>query len=100
MNTRSFGLPLAFCNHSIFTDLIRTGIELGRPDWRPAHSVRLHRRFTAGKFGKPEVAFHYLNSGSVIGNDYQFSGTEGVCKHFEVGFTQSLQLDGKRQQQR
>ncbi len=39
------------------------------------------------KFGKPEVAFHYLNSGSVIGNDYQFSVTEGVAKHFEFGYT-------------
>jgi len=48
----------------------------------------------AGKFGKPEVAFHYLNSGSVIGNDYQFSVTEGVCKHFEVGFTQSFSSMG------
>ena len=34
----------------------------------------------AGKFGKPEVAFHYLNTGSVIGNDYKFSITEGIAR--------------------
>ena len=37
--------------------------------------------YTAGspstKFGKPELAFHYLNGGNVIGNDYQLSITEG-----------------------
>jgi len=43
-----------------------------------------------GKFGKPEVAFHYLNSGPVIGNDYQLSITEGICKHFEIGYTGSF----------
>ncbi len=32
----------------------------------------------ASKLGKPEVSFHYLNSGNVIGNDYQFSITEGI----------------------
>jgi hypothetical protein len=48
----------------------------------------------ASKFGKPEVAFHYLNTGNVIGNDYQFSVTEGICKHFEVGFTQSFSSAG------
>jgi hypothetical protein len=44
--------------------------------------------------GKPEVAFHYLNGGSVIGNDYQFSITEGIGKRFEVGFTQSFSSTG------
>jgi hypothetical protein len=48
----------------------------------------------ARKFGKPEVAFHYLNSGSVIGNDYQISVTEGVAKHFEFGYTTSLSSSG------
>jgi hypothetical protein len=42
------------------------------------------------KFGKPEVAFHYLNSGSVVGNDYQLSITEGVAKHFEFGYTSAF----------
>jgi hypothetical protein len=44
----------------------------------------------ASKFGKPEVAFHYLAAGNVIGNDYQFSVTEGFGNRFEVGLTQSL----------
>jgi hypothetical protein len=48
----------------------------------------------ASKFGKPEVAFHFLNAGNVIGNDYQFSVTEGICKRFEVGFTQSFSSAG------
>jgi hypothetical protein len=48
----------------------------------------------AGKFGKPEVAFHYLNSGSVVGNDYQLSITEGVGKRFEFGFTQAFTTSG------
>jgi hypothetical protein len=48
----------------------------------------------AAKFGRPEVAFHYLNTGSVIGNDYQFSVTEGVAKHFEFGFTEALSSSG------
>jgi hypothetical protein len=48
----------------------------------------------AGKFAKPEVAFHYLNAGNVIGNEYQFSVTEGVARRFELGFTQSLSSSG------
>ena len=49
----------------------------------------------ADKLGKPEVSFHYMNSGNVIGNDYQFSITEGICKRFEVGFTQSFSSAGR-----
>ncbi|PSH04433.1 MAG: hypothetical protein CXZ00_06290 [Acidobacteria bacterium] len=49
----------------------------------------------AHKFGKPEVAFHYLNAGNVIGNDYQFSITEGFGKRFEAGLTQSFSSGGK-----
>ena len=45
-------------------------------------------------FGKPEVAFHYLNTGSVIGNDYQFSVTEGIAKRFEIGYTGALSSSG------
>jgi hypothetical protein len=44
--------------------------------------------------GKPEVAFHFLSAGNVLGNEYQFSVTEGICKHFEVGFTQSFNQAG------
>jgi hypothetical protein len=47
-----------------------------------------------GKFGKPEIAFHYLNAGNVIGNEYQFSVTEGFGKRFEAGFTESLSSSG------
>jgi len=54
--------------------------------------------YTAGaparKFGKPEVSFHYLNAGNVIGNEYQFSITEGFSRRFEAGFTQSLSSSG------
>src|SRR6266536_4782760 len=48
----------------------------------------------AGKFGKPEIAFHYLNTGTVIGNDYQFSVTEGIAKRVEVGYTGSFSSAG------
>jgi hypothetical protein len=48
----------------------------------------------ASKFGKPEVSFHYLNSGNVIGNDYQLSITEGFGKHFEFGYTQAFSSSG------
>ncbi|HVJ05055.1 MAG TPA: hypothetical protein VM578_05250 [Candidatus Saccharimonadales bacterium] len=48
----------------------------------------------ARKFGKPEVSFHYLNSGDVIGNDYQFSITEGFAKRFEVGYTAAFSSAG------
>ena len=48
----------------------------------------------AARFGKPEVAFHYLNSGPVIGNDYQFSITEGLAKYFEFGFTEAFSSSG------
>jgi hypothetical protein len=48
----------------------------------------------AGKLGKPEVAFHFLNAGNVLGNEYQFSVTEGIGKHFEAGFTQSFNQAG------
>jgi hypothetical protein len=48
----------------------------------------------ASKFGKPEVAFHYLNTGNVIGNDYQLSITEGVAKRFEFGYTQAFSSTG------
>jgi hypothetical protein len=48
----------------------------------------------AGKFGKPEVGFHYLNSGNVVGNDYQLSITEGVAKRFEFGYTAALSSSG------
>jgi hypothetical protein len=48
----------------------------------------------SGTFGKPEVGFHYLNGGNVIGNDYQLHITEGVGKHFEIGYTAALSSSG------
>jgi hypothetical protein len=47
------------------------------------------------KFGKPEFAFHYLNGGNVIGNDYQLSVTEGLARHFEFGFTGAFSSSGE-----
>lgn len=41
------------------------------------------------KIGHPEIGFHYLNGGDVIGDDYQFSFTVGLFKYTELGFTRS-----------
>lgn len=41
----------------------------------------------AKAFGRPVVAFHFLNSGEVIGNFSTISITEGVAKRFEFGYT-------------
>jgi len=46
------------------------------------------------KIGHPEISFHYLNGGSVIGNDYQMSLTVGLFKITEFGFTGSLSSSG------
>ena len=46
------------------------------------------------KIGHPEVAFHYLNGGDVIGNDYQVSLTVGLFKVTEFGYTGSLSSTG------
>jgi len=46
------------------------------------------------KVGHPQIAFHYLNGGDVIGNDYQFSFTVGLFKFTEFGFTSSLSSQG------
>lgn len=48
----------------------------------------------AHKFGRPQAAFHYLNGGSVVGNDFQLSITEGLLKRVEVGYTRALQANG------
>jgi hypothetical protein len=44
--------------------------------------------------GRPQVAFHYLNGGQVVGNDFQVSITEGLLKRVEVGYTRALQASG------
>ena len=35
--------------------------------------------------GHPQLAFHYLDGGSVVGNDFQISITEGLFKRVEFG---------------
>lgn len=48
----------------------------------------------ANGLGHPSVAFHFLNGGKVVGNDFQLSITEGLLKHVEVGYTRALQRSG------
>ena len=48
----------------------------------------------ANGFGRPAVAFHFLNGGPVVGNDFQLSITEGLLKRVEVGYTRALQSSG------
>jgi hypothetical protein len=48
----------------------------------------------ANGLGRPSVAFHYLNGGPVVGNDFQLSITEGLLKRVEVGYTRALQASG------
>jgi hypothetical protein len=48
----------------------------------------------SNKVGHPEIAFHYLNGGEVIGNDYQVSFTVGLFKISELGFTRSMSSFG------
>jgi hypothetical protein len=47
-----------------------------------------------GKIGHPELSFHYLNGGDVIGNNYQVSVTVGLFKFTEFGFTSSMSSYG------
>lgn len=44
--------------------------------------------------GHPNVAFHYLNGGSVVGNDFQASITLGLFKYAELGYTRALVSQG------
>lgn len=44
--------------------------------------------------GHPQISFHYLNTGPVIGNDFQISGTIGLFKIVEVGYTRALSSEG------
>jgi hypothetical protein len=44
----------------------------------------------ANSIGAPTVALHYLNAGSVIGNDVQLSGAVGLFKRIEVSYTRTL----------
>jgi hypothetical protein len=45
-------------------------------------------------FGKPVVAYHFLNGGPVIGNYSTVSITEGVAKRFEFGYTAEVHAGG------
>ena len=38
----------------------------------------------------PEVSFHFLNTGKVIGNNYQVSVTAGAFSRVEFGYTRSF----------
>jgi len=49
----------------------------------PAHGI-----------GRPVVAFHFMNAGGVIGNDFQTSITAGVFKYAEFGYTRSFSSAG------
>ncbi|MBS1812872.1 MAG: DUF3034 family protein [Acidobacteria bacterium] len=44
----------------------------------------------ADGIGHPNVAFHYLNTGSVIGNNFQGSITVGLMGRAEFGYTRSF----------
>lgn len=46
------------------------------------------------KVGRPQVAFHYLNTGEVIGNSFQASVTVGMFNRAEVGYTRTFKTDG------
>lgn len=44
--------------------------------------------------GRPTIAFHYLNGGSVVGNDFQTSITVGLFKYAEIGYTRASVAGG------
>jgi len=43
---------------------------------------------------RPELAFHYLNGGDVVGHDFQVSITTGFLKIAEGGFTRTFNVMG------
>jgi hypothetical protein len=45
-------------------------------------------------FGHPELAFHYMNAGPALGNEFQASVTIGFVKIGEIGFTRSFNQQG------
>jgi hypothetical protein len=48
----------------------------------------------ANTLGHPQLAFHFLDSGNAVGNDFQVSITEGLLKRVEIGYTRALQEAG------
>jgi hypothetical protein len=49
---------------------------------------------SARGIGHPQVAFHYMNGGPVLGNEFQASFTVGFLKIGEIGFTRSFNVQG------
>jgi hypothetical protein len=49
---------------------------------------------SAHGFGRPEVAFHYMNAGPVLGSEVQASLTVGFLKVGEIGFTRAFNAEG------
>lgn len=45
-------------------------------------------------FGRPVVAYHFLNGGDVIGNYNTISVTDGAFKRIEFGYTAEIQKQG------
>jgi hypothetical protein len=45
-------------------------------------------------FGRPIVAYHFLNAGSVLGNFHTISVTEGIGGRVEFGYTRDLHQEG------
>jgi len=45
-------------------------------------------------FGRPIVAYHFLNAGSVLGNFHTVSVTEGIGGRVEFGYTRDLHQQG------
>jgi len=44
----------------------------------------------ANGLGKPSVCYHFLAAGNVVGDWSTVSITEGIAKHFEVGYTSEI----------
>lgn len=49
---------------------------------------------SAPRIGRPELAFHYLGGGPVLGSDFQVSITVGFLKIAEGGFTRTFNSEG------
>ncbi|HYE76224.1 MAG TPA: hypothetical protein VEF04_22955, partial [Blastocatellia bacterium] len=45
--------------------------------------------------GKPQIAYHYLNTGDVVGNNSQASITLGFLGRAEIGYTRAFSAAGK-----
>jgi hypothetical protein len=95
MNTKKFWMAFSFF---VITTFTQTSFAQGL-NWEGQTGALLTPfAYTAAsparKFGRPEVAFHYLNSGNVIGNDYQLSITEGLGNRFEFGYTGAFSSAG------